>query len=65
MQCRGMKGVDGLCWVSLRTNQPTLRMNRACNVVGVTLAWRVMKSTPKEQTYTSQTYPTAQLKTDS
>ena len=34
-------------------------------IVGVTLAWRVMKSTPYDQTDISPTYPTAQLKTDS
>jgi len=34
-------------------------------MVGVTLAWHVMKSTLYEQTDISPTYPTAQLKTDS
>ena len=65
MQCRACKGVDGLCWVSLRSKQPTRRMGRASNMVGVTLAWRVMKSTPYDQTDISPTYPTALLKTDS
>ena len=34
-------------------------------MVGVTLAWRVMNSTPYDQTDISPTSPTAQLKNDS
>ncbi len=52
-----------LGFASLKPTYP--KNEQVSNAVGVTLAWRVMKSTPKEQTYTSPTYPTAQLKTDS
>ena len=65
LQCRSMKRFR---WIMLgfASHKPSLPKNKqASNVVGVTLAWRVMKSTPYDQTDISPTYPTARLKTDS
>ena len=55
-------------WIMLgfASLKPTYSKNEQGKyIVGVTLAWRVMKSTPYDQTDISPTYPTAQLKTDS
>jgi hypothetical protein len=52
-----------LGFASLKPTYP--KNEQVSNAVGVTLAWRVMKSTPYDQTDISPTSSTAQLKTDS